>query len=68
MNSQTGKWGIDLDIQYVRQIHRDYGWPHSFNLEAASREVDTWLESSDSDVERGPRGGGWPRSPDDWVG
>jgi hypothetical protein len=68
VNSQTEDWGTDLDIQYVRQIYRDHGWPHSFNLEAASRAVNTWLEPPGSGVEGGPRGNGWPRSPDDWDG
>ncbi|RGP66169.1 hypothetical protein FSPOR_6789 [Fusarium sporotrichioides] len=68
VNSQTEEWGTDLDIQYVRQIYRDYGWPHSFNMEAAFRAVDTWLEPSGSGVEGGPRGDTWPRIADDWDG
>lgn len=63
VNSQAEGLGTDLDIQYVRQIYRDHGWPHSFNLEAASRAVDTWLEPSNSDSE-GPRGYDWWK--DDW--
>ncbi|GKU11787.1 hypothetical protein FLAG1_12144 [Fusarium langsethiae] len=68
VNGQTEEWGTDLDIQYVRQIYRDYGWPHSFDMEAASRVVDTWLEPSGSDVEEGPRGYSWPRIANDWDG
>ncbi|KAI1069962.1 hypothetical protein LB507_007890 [Fusarium sp. FIESC RH6] len=58
VNSQTERWGTDLDIQYVRKIYRDHGWPHSFNFEAASRAVNTWLEPLGLDSE-GPRGFAW---------
>ncbi|RGP69390.1 hypothetical protein FLONG3_7786 [Fusarium longipes] len=58
VNSQTEEWGTELDIQYVRQIYRDHGWPHSFNFEAASRAINTWLEPLDSGKE-GSRGLGW---------
>ncbi|CAJ0553233.1 Ff.00g117450.m01.CDS01 [Fusarium sp. VM40] len=68
VNSQTQEWGTDLDIQYVRQIYRDHGWPHSFNLETASRAIGNWLEPSGAAVGGGPRGESWPHSSDDWVG
>ncbi|KAL5602370.1 hypothetical protein FOBRF1_009903 [Fusarium oxysporum] len=29
VTGQREEWGTDLDIQYVRQIYRDHGWPGS---------------------------------------
>jgi hypothetical protein len=67
VNSQTQEWRTDLDIQYVRQIYRDHGWPSSFSRKAASRAIDNWLEPSGEDWTRGSRGYGWEQRPDDWV-
>lgn len=27
---QTEDWPTELDVQYVRQVYRDCGWPHAF--------------------------------------
>ncbi|KAH6964793.1 hypothetical protein EDB82DRAFT_285374 [Fusarium venenatum] len=40
VNSQTEEWQTDLDVQYIRQIYRDHGWPHSFDSKAAFKAVD----------------------------
>ena len=44
VDAQTESWGTDLDIQYLRQIYRDHGWPNSFDLEGATEAVDEWME------------------------
>jgi len=67
VNSQTQKWRTDLDVQYVRQIYRDHGWPQSFNQAAASRAIDNWLEPAGADWMEGSRGFGWEQSPSDWL-
>ncbi|KAL6912433.1 hypothetical protein FSST1_010193 [Fusarium sambucinum] len=61
VNGQTEKWGTNLDIQYVRQIYRDHGWPHSFDFEAASKAIDDWLEPAGVARGKGPRGFAWGR-------
>ncbi|CCT67848.1 uncharacterized protein FFUJ_14584 [Fusarium fujikuroi IMI 58289] len=44
VTNQTEEWGTDLDVQYVRQIYRDHGWPGSFDMETAPEAIDKWLE------------------------
>ncbi|KAF5568543.1 hypothetical protein FNAPI_88 [Fusarium napiforme] len=66
VTDQTGEWGTDLDIQYVRQIYRDHGWPGSFELQAASEAVHEWLEPLGGGSGGGPRGLAWQQSPSDW--
>ncbi|KAF5648486.1 uncharacterized protein FTJAE_1319 [Fusarium tjaetaba] len=56
VTDQTEEWGTDLDIQYVRQIYRDHGWPGSFDLQTASEAIDKWLEPLGGGSEGGPRG------------
>ncbi|KAH7235718.1 hypothetical protein BKA59DRAFT_485197 [Fusarium tricinctum] len=55
VHAQTEDWGTYLDIQYIRQIYRDHGWPNSFRLEEASKVIDDWQE----EVEKGPRRSMW---------
>ncbi|KYK58866.1 hypothetical protein DCS_05884 [Drechmeria coniospora] len=38
-------WGTDLDIQYIRQIYRDYEWPDSFRRESAENAVGELMET-----------------------
>ncbi|XEV04837.1 hypothetical protein FSHL1_010124 [Fusarium sambucinum] len=60
VNGQTEEWGTDLDVQYLRQIYRDHGWPYSFDSEAAFKTVDNWLEPEGlEDGCDGPRGYAW---------
>ena len=42
--AQTDDWETDLDIQYLRQVYRDCGWPSEFRKEEAFGEVDRLLE------------------------
>lgn len=35
IKAQTGDWPTNLDIQYVRQVYRDHGWPNAFQRDAA---------------------------------
>ncbi|KAL4721846.1 hypothetical protein ACLX1H_011340 [Fusarium chlamydosporum] len=60
VNGQTEEWHTDLDVQYLRQIYRDHGWPHSFDSKAAFKAVDDWLEREGlENGEDGPRGYAW---------
>ncbi|KAJ4011856.1 hypothetical protein NW752_004254 [Fusarium irregulare] len=43
VDAQTEDWGTDLDIQYLRQIYRDYGWPSAFDVERATEVVNEWM-------------------------
>ncbi|KAM0252732.1 hypothetical protein ACHAP5_001027 [Fusarium lateritium] len=53
--AQTEDWETDLDIQYIRQVYRDHGWPNSFRFEEASEVIDGWQDA----LEEGPRSFGW---------
>ncbi|KAF9775398.1 hypothetical protein IL306_006498 [Fusarium sp. DS 682] len=66
VNAQTDEWGTDLDVQYVRQIYRDHGWPECFDLEEASKAIDNWLEPLGGGGSGGSRGLAWQESPPDW--
>ncbi|RSL92422.1 hypothetical protein CDV31_015166 [Fusarium ambrosium] len=60
VRNQTGEWGTELDIQYVRQIYRQHGWPDAFRKEEAFRAIDDWIDPLyESRYE-------WARSPPDW--
>ncbi|KAJ4267258.1 hypothetical protein NW762_003362 [Fusarium torreyae] len=37
--AQESKWMTDLDIQFSRQLYRDYGWPENFQREKCWEEV-----------------------------
>lgn len=39
-----GEWETALDIQYIRQLYRQYGWPDNFQREAATQAVDKLME------------------------
>ncbi|KAF5644594.1 hypothetical protein F52700_2597 [Fusarium sp. NRRL 52700] len=66
VNTQAEEWGTDLDIQYIRQVYRDYGWPESFRFQEASNVIDGWLTPLGGGVRGGPRGLAWQQSPPDW--
>jgi len=43
--AQTEEWGTDLDIQYLRQLYRQHGWPDAFRHEDAKKAVDELVHS-----------------------
>lgn len=51
IRAQTEQWypGTDLDWQFVRQIYRQYGWPHDFRRQEAVSFIDEFIER-DKDV------------------
>ncbi|KAF4993625.1 hypothetical protein FGRMN_6343 [Fusarium graminum] len=55
VHAQTGYWGTELDIQYVRQVYRDHGWPLTLHWEEASDAIDEWQ----NDMEEGPQESAW---------
>jgi hypothetical protein len=55
VHAQTEDWETDLDIQYIRQVYRDHGWPNSFRLEEASKVIDDWQDA----MEEGSRSYSW---------
>ncbi|PGH00367.1 hypothetical protein GX51_05866 [Blastomyces parvus] len=38
--AQTEEWGTDMDIQYIRQLYRQHGWPFAFRKDEAEAAVD----------------------------
>lgn len=42
--AQSANWGTDLDVQYVRQLYREHGWPETFRREDAKAAVDRLME------------------------
>ncbi|KAF5670507.1 hypothetical protein FHETE_4414 [Fusarium heterosporum] len=55
VHAQTEEWGTELDIQYIRQVYRDHGWPLTLHWEEASGVIDKWQ----NEVEEGPRESAW---------
>lgn len=45
--SQTDEWGTELDIQYLRQIYRQHGWPESFRRVEAEAAVNSHMAKCD---------------------
>lgn len=41
----TRSWGTDLDVQFIRQIYRQHGWPHAFRKDDARNAVDDLMAS-----------------------
>jgi len=41
---QQGDWGTDLDIQYIKQLYRDCGWPDAFKRDEAFDAVDKLMD------------------------
>ncbi|KAF5606322.1 uncharacterized protein FSUBG_6155 [Fusarium subglutinans] len=66
VKTQAEEWGTDLDIQYIRQVYRDYGWPESFRFQEASNVIDDWLTPLGEGARGGPRELAWQQSPPDW--
>lgn len=42
--AQSEEWGTDLDVQYIRQLYRGFGWPHAFRKDEAIGAVDQLME------------------------
>lgn len=42
---QAEEWGTDLDIQYLRQLYRQHGWPDQFRKDDAKQAVHELLSS-----------------------
>jgi hypothetical protein len=42
--AQGEYWESDLDIQYIRQLYRQHGWPDAFRREDAKAAVDRLME------------------------
>ena len=40
-------WGTDLDIQYIRQIYRDHGWPNAFRKDEIGEVCEKLSEALD---------------------
>ncbi|OJD10787.1 hypothetical protein ACJ73_09697 [Blastomyces percursus] len=38
--AQIEEWGTDLDIQYIKQIYRQHGWPYAFRRDDAEKAID----------------------------
>lgn len=45
VKAQTEEWGSDLDVQYLRQLYREHGWPDAFQKVEAEKAVDDLLDS-----------------------
>lgn len=43
VRAQTEEWGTDLDLQFVRQVYRQYGWPHDFRREEAVGFIEEFM-------------------------
>lgn len=43
VRAQTEDWGTDLDLQFVRQVYRQYGWPHDFRRTEAVSFIEDFM-------------------------
>jgi hypothetical protein len=42
--TQEEAWGTVLDIQYIGQLYRGFGWPHAFRRDEAFDGVDQLMD------------------------
>ncbi|CAG7562526.1 unnamed protein product [Fusarium equiseti] len=42
--AQDEEWETELDIQYIRQLYRDFGWPNAFKRDEAFDAVDKLMD------------------------
>ncbi|KAH7019561.1 hypothetical protein EDB80DRAFT_701117, partial [Ilyonectria destructans] len=42
---QTEYWGTDVDIQYVRQLYHQHGWPNAFRKDEATKAVNDLMSA-----------------------
>ncbi|PGH11881.1 hypothetical protein AJ80_06946 [Polytolypa hystricis UAMH7299] len=54
VGAQTEEWGTDMDVQYIRQIYRQHGWPDAFRRDDAEDAVFKLLDKLND-----KRGGWW---------
>ncbi|KAM4066211.1 hypothetical protein HRG_000347 [Hirsutella rhossiliensis] len=43
--AQPQDWGTDLDVQYIRQVYRQHGWPDAFQRDEAKKAIDDLIQS-----------------------
>jgi hypothetical protein len=43
VRAQTESWGTDLDLQFVRQVYRQYGWAHDFRRTEAVDHIEDFM-------------------------
>ncbi|KJZ70046.1 hypothetical protein HIM_10550 [Hirsutella minnesotensis 3608] len=60
--AQSESWGTDLDIQYVRQLYRQHGWPDAFRRKDAENAVEELMEAV-----LDQRDDEWEREMEDWL-
>ncbi|KAI3574065.1 hypothetical protein IWW34DRAFT_885205 [Fusarium oxysporum f. sp. albedinis] len=58
--TQEEKWGTDLDVQYIRQLYRDHGWPNAFQRDEAFDAVERLMDKIRDSREE------WEVEPEDW--
>lgn len=57
VRAQIEHWGTDFDWQFVRQVYRQYGWPHDFRWAEATDFIERFMAQ---DEERRGVGGSIP--------
>lgn len=43
VRTQTENWGTELDLQFVRQVYRQHGWPNDFRRTEAVRFLEEFM-------------------------
>ncbi|UPK91362.1 hypothetical protein LCI18_002297 [Fusarium solani-melongenae] len=44
LSQKEEEWGTDLDVQYIRQLYRGFGWPHAFRQDEAIQVVNQLMD------------------------
>lgn len=60
VRAQTESWGTDLDVQYIRQLYRQHGWPDAFRKDDAKKAIDALSDSIEE------QRGAWEEDFTDW--
>ncbi|KAH8889057.1 hypothetical protein GQ53DRAFT_748535 [Thozetella sp. PMI_491] len=61
VRAQTENWGTNLDIQYVRQVYRQHGWPDAFRRDEAMNAIRALSDSLEETRD------GWENESEDFL-
>ncbi|KAK4442666.1 hypothetical protein QBC34DRAFT_387098 [Podospora aff. communis PSN243] len=52
MAQEEEEWGTDVDVQFVRQVYRDHGWPDKFRREECFAYIDDFVSRMEEEGRR----------------
>ncbi|KAK0644366.1 hypothetical protein B0T16DRAFT_460429 [Cercophora newfieldiana] len=54
LSQKEREWGTDLDVQFIRQLYRDHGWPDTFRKAECFQYLDELMKRIEEEGRRLP--------------